>query len=156
MLHQSDRAPSRAHGSGDADLGWRKPALGPTLCAACIIWVNRVVYPTSADRLLHSSCGHQISRTDLLNNNRHSIPATRRGVGKRTAARKRPCLCRCIVLWRRVACHDRRRWAILVRRGAMTNDPNLRGVTRFQPWRLGNATSKALYSCCGSLGRTRA
>jgi hypothetical protein len=67
-----------------------------------------------------SGSGHQTSRTDRLNNDRgHSILARRTGRGKANESAETSTLPRCIVLWRRVACHGRRRWAILLRRGAI-------------------------------------
>jgi hypothetical protein len=42
------------------------------------------------------------------------------GYGKANGGAETSMLCRCIVLWRRVASHGRRRWAILLRHSAMT------------------------------------
>jgi hypothetical protein len=57
-----------------------------------------------------SRSGHQISRTDLLNDDRrHSAPGTSAGRRRANESAETTTLRRCVVPWRRVACQGRRR-----------------------------------------------
>jgi hypothetical protein len=80
--------------------GWRE--------LDCRKWVNRVFCATSQVGCSASSSRHQISRTDLLNDDsRHSIPETLAGRGGANDSAETSTLRCCIVPWRNLACQRR-------------------------------------------------